>query len=120
VDVVALAAVISSAIVGLTVPFYTARSTARNAREGRVEQRSADGYLKILSLLEQEAQWLDSRVYNLGLDPKELEYEVVSFFEVPKPAVTDRATVAALIAALASEPVGQDTVHGGRPLTPST
>jgi len=27
-----------------------------------VEQRSADGYLKILSLAKQEAQWLDSRL----------------------------------------------------------
>jgi hypothetical protein len=105
VDVVALASVISSAMVGLTVPFYTAHRTARTAREGRVEQRSADGYLKILSLVEQEAQWLDSRVFNLGLDRKELEYDVVSFLEVPKPAVTDRATAAALVAALASEPV---------------
>ena len=59
-DVVTLASVISSATVGLTVP------------------RSADGYLKIHRLVEQEAQWLDSRVFNLGLvaggcaDPRRL------------------------------------------------
>jgi hypothetical protein len=60
-----------------------------------VEQRSADGYLKILSLAEQEAQLLDSRVFNLGWDRKDLEYGVSSFLEVPKPAVTGRATAAA-------------------------
>jgi hypothetical protein len=60
VDVVALASVISSATVGLTVP------------------RSADGCLKIHSLVGQEAQWLDSRVFTLGLvaggcaDPRRL------------------------------------------------
>jgi hypothetical protein len=59
-DLVTLASGISSATVGLTVP------------------RSTDGYLKIHSLVEQEAQWLDSRVFNLGLvaggcaDPRRL------------------------------------------------
>jgi hypothetical protein len=51
VDVVALASVISSATVGLTVAFYSTHRTAKTAREGRVEERSADGYLKILSLV---------------------------------------------------------------------
>jgi hypothetical protein len=97
--------VISSATVGLTVPFYTAHRTAKTARDGRVEQRSADGYLKILSLVEQEAQRLDSIGPQPRLGPKALEYGVVSFLRVPKPAPTDRATAAALIAALASEPV---------------
>jgi hypothetical protein len=105
VDVGALASVISSALVGVSVAFYTAHRTAKTAREGRVEQRSADGYLKVLSLVEQEAQWLDSRVFNFDLDRKELEYGIISLMQVPKPALTDRATAAALIAALASEPV---------------
>ena len=64
-----------------------------------MEQRAADGYLKVLSLAEQEAQWLDSRVYNLGLDRKELEYGVVSPMKVSKPELTDRATASALIRA---------------------
>jgi hypothetical protein len=65
VDAVALASVISSAAVGLagaSVAFYSARRTAKTAQEGRVEQRAADGYLKVLSLAEQEAQWLDANV----------------------------------------------------------
>jgi hypothetical protein len=103
-------------LAGAGVALHGTRHTAKTAQESRIEQRAADGYLKILSLVEQEAQWLDSRVFNLGLDRKELEYDVVSFLEVPKPAVTDRATAAALVAALASEPVpgGTRCVANGR------
>jgi hypothetical protein len=114
VDVVALASVISSAAVGLAgagVSLYSARRTARTAQEGRMEQRAADGYLKILSLAEQEAQWLDSIVYNLSLDRKELEYGVSEMKRVPKPEVTDRATAAALVSAFASN--GVLTSHAG-------
>jgi len=74
-------------------------------RRGRVEQRAADGYLKVLSLAEQEAQWLDSIVYNLGLDRKEVEYGVSGMKKVPKPEVIDRATAFALISAFASNAV---------------
>jgi hypothetical protein len=105
VDVVALASVISSATVGLAgagVALYSARRTAQTVEKGRVEQRASDGYLKVLSLAEQEAQWLDSRVYNFGLDRKELEYDVVTRIVLPKPELTDRATASALIAAFAS------------------
>jgi hypothetical protein len=55
VDAVALASVISSAAVGLTgagVAFYSAHRTAKTAREGRAEQRAADGYLKVLAVAE--------------------------------------------------------------------
>jgi hypothetical protein len=57
--------VISSAVVGLagaSVAFYGARRTAKTAQAGRAEQRGAGGYFKVLSLIEQEAHWLDSRV----------------------------------------------------------
>ena len=57
--------VISSAVVGLAgarVAFYGARRTAKTAQAGRAEQRGAGGYFKVLSLIEQEAHWLDSRV----------------------------------------------------------
>ena len=70
-----------------------------------MEQRAADGYLKILSLAEQEAQWLDSIVYNFSLDRKELEYGIVSFLQIPEPALTDRATAAALVSAFGSSAV---------------
>jgi hypothetical protein len=70
-----------------------------------MEQRAADGYLKVLSLVEQEALWLDSIVHNLGLDREDLDYGFVAYRQVPKPELTDRATAAALLAAFASEPV---------------
>ena len=57
-------------LAGGGVALYGARRTAKTAEEGRLEQRAADGYLKILSLAEQEAQWLDSRAFNLGWTEK--------------------------------------------------
>lgn len=112
VDGVALASVITSGVVGLTgasAAFYSTHRTAKTAREGRVEQRAADGYLKVLSVAQQEAHWLEAQIYNLGLRRKELSHGVVSGLNVPKPAVTERATAAALVAALASKAV--QTTH---------
>jgi hypothetical protein len=112
VDAVALAGVIvagvGAASTGINA-FYNTRRTAKAAQEGRAEQRAADGYLMILSLAEQEAQWFDSIVFNLGLDRKELEYGVSEMKRVPKPEVTDRATAAALVSAFTSNAV--DTSH---------
>jgi hypothetical protein len=107
-DPLALAAVIvagvSAASTGINA-FYNTRRTAKTAQEGRAEQRAADGYLKVLSLAEQEARWLDPRVFNLGLDPREKAYFDISV-EVPEPpGVTDKATAAALVAAFASPSV---------------
>ena len=98
---------ISSATVGIAgagVAFYSARRTAKTAEKGRLEQRAADGYLKILSLAEQEARWLDAKVFNFGLDPREMAQQGIDIsVEVPEPpGVTDKATAAALVAAFAS------------------
>ncbi len=117
VDVLAVTSVIVAGVAAASTginAFYNTRRTAKTAKEGRAQQRAADGYLKVLSLAEQEAQWLDSLVHNYGLDRKELEYGVVSFLQVPKPAVTERATAAALIAAFASEPVDSGGCPGAR------
>ena len=84
-------------------PFYTARSTAKIAREGRSDQRAADGYLRVLSLAEQEARWLDANTFNLGRDQESVRNGEATRRDVPKqPAVTDKATASALIAAFAS------------------
>jgi hypothetical protein len=64
VDAVALASVISSAAVGFAgagVALYSAHRTAKTAREGRAEQRAADGYLQVLTLVEREGHWIDTR-----------------------------------------------------------
>lgn len=81
---------------------WTARQNFNLAREQRIQQRCADGYLQVLRLAEQEAQWLDGCVHNLCLDPQGLWYGAVERIEVPKSAVTDRATAAALMAAFGS------------------
>jgi hypothetical protein len=77
VDVLALAAVTvaraGAASTGINA-FCETRHKAKPAREDRAEQRAADGSLKVLSLAEQEALWLDSRVYNhrFGLGIREM------------------------------------------------
>ena len=68
-DVLAVTSVIVAGVAAASTginAFYNTRRTAKTAKEGRAEreQRAADGYLKVLSLAEQEAQWLDSLVYN--------------------------------------------------------
>jgi hypothetical protein len=94
VDAVALASVISSAAVGLagaSVAFCNTRRTAKTAKEGRAEQRAADGYLKVLSLAEQEARWLDATAFNLGLDPREVAQIDIRVEVAEPPGVTDKA-----------------------------
>ena len=62
-DVLAVTSVIVAGVAAASTginAFYNTRRTAKTAKEGRAEQRAADGYLKALSLAEQEAQWLDS------------------------------------------------------------
>jgi hypothetical protein len=109
VDVVALASVISSAAVGLagaSVALYGTWRMAKTTQEGRAEQRAADGYLKVLSIAEQEARWLDACTFNLGLDREAVSDGVAYEKATPKqPAVTDKATASALIAAFASPSV---------------
>jgi len=54
--------------------FYSTGGRRKTAREGRAEQRAADGYLKILSLAEQEVQYNDAEIYNTGLDRDDLRW----------------------------------------------
>jgi hypothetical protein len=108
-----LSRLISSATVGLAgagVALHGTRRTAKTAQEGRAEQRAADGYLKIVSLAEQEAQWLDAQVFHFGLDEPDDAWGFVKR-DVSKPAMTDRATAAALPAAFASASVQE--AHSG-------
>ncbi len=46
----------------------------RRYGKGCAEQRAADGYLKILSLAEQEVQYNDAEIYNTGLDRDDLRW----------------------------------------------
>jgi hypothetical protein len=67
-------------------PSTTPGVRLRTANEGRSEQRAADGYLKVLSLAEQEARWLDATAFNLGPDPREVA-QIDIRVEVPEPPV---------------------------------
>jgi hypothetical protein len=107
-DGVALASVITSGALGAataSIAVWTARQSAKLAKEQRVQQRSADGYLQVLRLAEQEAQWLDSCVHNFGLDHQDLYYGAAERIDVPRPAVADRATASAVLAAFGSTAV---------------
>ncbi|MEJ3651494.1 hypothetical protein WEH80_00610 [Actinomycetes bacterium KLBMP 9759] len=102
--VVALVSVIVSAFTA-GIAAWSVHKNASLAREQRVEQRAADAYLQVLKLAEQEGQWTDATVYNYGLDWEHLRYGAVERIDVPRPAVTDKATASALIAAYGSSAV---------------
>ncbi len=119
-DPVALASVITSGVLGVStggIAIWTAKRNAALAREQRVEQRAADAYLQILRLAEQEAQWLDTSVYNLELDRAEVIYGIVREIVVSEPPRSDRATAAALIAAYAQCLYPPAMLHGAAPPT---
>ena len=81
-----------------------ATHTDKVARENRVQQRLADAYVKVLSLAEQEGQWIAATTYNCSRDKGDL-WESQEFREAPKPAITDRSSAAALLAAFGSAAV---------------
>jgi hypothetical protein len=110
VDAVALAAVITSGVVGLTgvgAAFWSTHRTAQTAREGRVQQRLAESYLEVLRLVELEAQWATARATNLKIAAEEGFPEVGGRVKVPEPPAVDlRAVIAAHLAAFGSAQVG--------------
>jgi hypothetical protein len=110
VDGLALASVLTSAVAVVStasVAVWNANRAAKTAREARVDQRAADAYLKVLSLAEQEAQWLEVRVDHLKVVGSEEAYYsgLVPLSQVPAPAFLDRAMASALLAAYGSAEV---------------
>ena len=108
VDVVALASVISSATVGLFgagAAFWSAKRAAKTAREEREQKRLAEAYLKVLGYVEAEAHWLNTCVYNFGLDRELVDYGAIAPRSVTRPDASDRVTTAAMIAAFGSRAV---------------
>jgi hypothetical protein len=98
----------------------SAQQSANLAREARTHQRVADSYLEVLRLVEREGQWVEATTTNWKLTVEEAEANppyVHSIFhtpgfefervKVPKPAVTDRAIIAANLAAFGSPNVRQ-------------
>ncbi len=91
-----------------------AREDAARSEE-RTQQRLADSYLEVLRIVEREGQWAEASITNWKLAAEEAEVEpnpearnwLPGFkrVKVPEPAVTDRATIAAHLAAFGSENV---------------
>jgi hypothetical protein len=82
----------------------------------RMQQRLADSYLEVLRIVEREGQWVQAGITNWEIAARELaEFGVdavinghTTGFErvkVPEPAITDRATAGAHLAAFGSATV---------------
>lgn len=120
-DGVALASVITSGVLGITtssIAIWSARQNAKLARETRTQQRLADSYLEVLRIVEREGQWVEASITNWKLAVEEeaafgitavMDGHVTGFerVRVPEPAITDRATIAAHLAAFGSANVGR-------------
>ncbi len=118
-DGVALASVITSGVLGITtssIAVWSARHNATLARDTRVKQRLAESYLEVLRIVEREGQWVEASVTNWKLAVEEeaafgidavMAGHVTGFGRVgaPGPAATDRATIAAHLAAFGSDNV---------------
>jgi hypothetical protein len=78
VDGVALASVITSGVLGVTISsiaVWSARQNAKLARETRMQQRLADSYLEVLRLVEREAQWFEASTKNFEIYAVNYDYE---------------------------------------------
>lgn len=108
VDGVALASVIVSGVAVITtggIAVWSARQNATLARETRTQQRLAESYLEVLRLVEREAQWVESKVFaSLAVDEEPLGRGEPAV-TVVEPAVTDRVTISAYLAAFGTDKV---------------
>lgn len=73
----------------------------------RAQQRLADSYLEVLRLVEREGQWIEASITNWKIAAEEDPDDRVNGHglprvKVPEPAITDRATIAAHLAAFGS------------------
>lgn len=115
-DGVALASVITSGVLGITtssIAVWSARQNANLARETRTQQRLAESYLEVLRIVEREGQWIEARITNwkiaaeeqaaFGPHPEAGDHVGFERVRMPEPAVTDRATIAAHLAAFGSD-----------------
>lgn len=97
-DGVALASVITSGVVAIATSGWTVRQSAKRARETRL----AESYLEVLRIVEREGQWVEASIMNWTVAVQEHEYGPLKRIEMPGPAATDRATIAAHLAAFGS------------------
>ena len=108
VDGVALASVITSgaAVIATSgVAVWTVWQSAKLARVARVQQRLAESYVEVLRIVEREGQWVEASITQLKVAVEGDEYGEQTRVRLPEPAVTDRATIAAHLAAFGSDNV---------------
>jgi hypothetical protein len=93
------------------VAVWSARQSAKLARETRTQQRLAESYLEVLRIVKREGQWIEAITTNREIDTaEEAQWDPVMLAErvkLPEPVVTDRAVIAAHLAALFSSPRNQ-------------
>jgi hypothetical protein len=105
---VAFLATCVTLVVGVLAAGATALSaykTAKTAREGRIEQRRADAYLRVLTIVEREGHWAEAWVATFGDLPDPHDEFAELLVKPPGPDVADRATMSALLAAYGSSEV---------------
>ncbi|MGH3669280.1 MAG: hypothetical protein ACRDSH_01405, partial [Pseudonocardiaceae bacterium] len=95
---------ITTGATAIGIAVWSARQNATLAREQRTQQRLADSYLEVLRLIEREGLWVDAGITDWKLAAED-PYEEQRRVKVPEPAVTDRATIAAHLAAFDSDHV---------------
>ncbi|TWF77768.1 hypothetical protein FHX44_113683 [Pseudonocardia hierapolitana] len=64
---VAFVAALISVVVGAlsaSATAWSAHNTAKTAREGPIEQRRADAYLRVLTIVEREGHWTEAWIAN--------------------------------------------------------
>jgi hypothetical protein len=89
------------------VAVWSVRHNAKLARETRVQQHLAESYLEVLRIVECEGQWVQATITNWEHAAEEAEcgFHIERVKMPPEPAVTDRATIAAHLAAFGSDNV---------------
>lgn len=105
---VALVAALISLVVGAlstAATAWSAHKTAKTAREGRIEQRRADAYLQVLTIVEREGHWTEAWLANFGDLPERDDEYAEALVSPPAPEVADRAKASALLAAYGSSEV---------------
>jgi hypothetical protein len=87
---VALVAALISLVVGAlstAATAWSAHKTAKTAREGRIDQRRADAYLQVLSIVEREGHWIETWVANFGNLPDPHDEYAEELVRPPAPEV---------------------------------
>jgi hypothetical protein len=101
---VALASVLSSAVVGLAglgTAIYGIRVSRRQVREERVEGRRADAYLELLTLVEAEGQWVETYLQSHQVESTYTAGDIRPIV-AKRPAPTEKGRARAIVMAYGS------------------